>query len=155
MLCLLRSACWLLLNTCSIMNMNHLHKKWKALCWNVRGLNAFVTEFLKVVISFVYKKPKDSFDLVFIRKFCPRGFDAFEFLPSIGASRGLIIIWKTSQLNISLAFSNNFAISMDFHSNMINLNGCWLMFMAPVHLKESMISYTGWNTFRCQMIWIG
>jgi hypothetical protein len=38
-------------------------------------------------------------------------------LPSISASGGLVIIWKYSQLHGSLAFSNNFAVSMDFHSN--------------------------------------
>jgi hypothetical protein len=60
---------------------------------------------------------RQSFDLASIKKFCPRGFDAFEFLPSIGASGGLVIIWKSSQLHCSLSFSNNFAISLDFHSN--------------------------------------
>lgn len=47
---------------------------------------------------------------------CPKGFDAFEFLPSVGASGGLIIIWKSAQLIGSLAFSNHFAISVEFQS---------------------------------------
>jgi len=37
---------------------------------------------------------RESFDLQFIRKFSPHGFDSFEFLPSIRASGGLITVWK-------------------------------------------------------------
>jgi hypothetical protein len=38
-------------------------------------------------------------------------------LPSIGASGGIITIWKSAQFTGSLAFSNNYVISVDLHSN--------------------------------------
>jgi hypothetical protein len=37
-------------------------------------------------------------------------------LPSIGASGGLIIIWKSTQLIGSLCFTNDYAILVDFQS---------------------------------------
>jgi hypothetical protein len=39
---------------------------------------------------------KESFDDSYIRRFCSRSFDKFEFGPSIGASGGFITIWKGS-----------------------------------------------------------
>jgi exonuclease III len=65
------------------MNMNHLHKKWKVLCWNVRGLNANkkwdairdrISESNCDVIC-MQQTRRQSFDMAFIKKFCPRGFD--------------------------------------------------------------------------------
>ena len=33
---------------------------------------------------------------MYIRHFCPPTYDCFVFLPSVGASSGSIIIWKSS-----------------------------------------------------------
>jgi hypothetical protein len=38
---------------------------------------------------------KQSFDLMFIKKICPAAFDAFYYTPSVGASGGTVIIWKS------------------------------------------------------------
>jgi hypothetical protein len=42
---------------------------------------------------------KENFDQSFIRKFCPPSLDRFEFIASIGASGGTIIIWKSGHFS--------------------------------------------------------
>jgi hypothetical protein len=39
---------------------------------------------------------KCHFDIEFIKSCCPRRFDDFVYIPSTGASGGLIIIWDSS-----------------------------------------------------------
>lgn len=68
---------------------------------------------------------KELFDITFIKKFCPPEFDSFEFIPSIGTSRGVITIWKSSVLEGQLSFQNNFAISVDFTSK--HNNADWVL----------------------------
>lgn len=66
------------------------------------------------VISFAFKKPKGNFfDLQYVRKFRPPQFDSFEFLPSIGASGGIISIWKGAKFEGKLLSHNDFAISVE------------------------------------------
>jgi exonuclease III len=105
------------------MNTIQQTRKWKVLCWNVRGLNAKekwdairdkITKSGCDVICLQQTK-RQIFDMQFIKKNFPSSFDAFEILPSVGASSGIIIIWKSSQFTGSLAFSNEYAISIDFH----------------------------------------
>jgi hypothetical protein len=44
--------------------------------------------------------------LAYIKKFCPKKFNKFEYVPYVGASGGLIIIWNGSLFNGELAFHN-------------------------------------------------
>lgn len=44
------------------------------------------------------------FDLPYIRSFCPRRFDKFVYVPSHGASGGLVTIWNSSALDGVLVF---------------------------------------------------
>lgn len=39
---------------------------------------------------------KEHFDMAFIRKFALKRFDQFDFVPSIGASGGLLVVWNSS-----------------------------------------------------------
>jgi exonuclease III len=107
------------------MNSSQQIRKWNVLCSNVRGINARqkwdaihdkISKSGCDVICLQETK-RQHFDLQFLKNFCPSSFDAFEYLPSVGASGGIITIWKSSQFTGSLAFSNKFAISLDFHSN--------------------------------------
>jgi exonuclease III len=56
----------------------------------------------------------------YLRKFCPKKFDKFEFLPSVGASGGIIIIWNGSLFTGEFAFSNEFSISVKLTCNLSN-----------------------------------
>jgi exonuclease III len=76
------------------MNTIQQTRKWKVLCWKVRGLNARekwdairdkITESGCDVICLQETK-RQFFDIQIIKKFCPSSFYAFEFLPSLGAS---------------------------------------------------------------------
>lgn len=103
------------------MNTQNL-REWKVICWNVRGLNADrkwnsirnkIIESACDVIC-VQETKTDVSDQAFIRQFCPPAFDAFLFYPSIGASGGIITIWKSSLLDGQLAFQNEFLVSVSF-----------------------------------------
>ena len=51
--------------------------------------------------------------------------NAFEFLPSLGASGGVITIWKSRFFTGFLTFRNEFGISMDFKS--LNNDASWIL----------------------------
>ena len=77
---------------------------WRVLNWNIRGLNAeskwdaikskAIEQQCDIIC--IQETKKETFDDQFIRKICPRGFDKYQFLPSIGRSGGCITIWKSS-----------------------------------------------------------
>ena len=68
---------------------------------------------------------KESFDSGFIKNICPLDFDSFECLPSVGASGGILVVWKSSAFTGHMVFSNNFAISIEFTSRLSN--ELWLL----------------------------
>lgn len=68
---------------------------------------------------------KEDFDIGFIKNFCPPVFDSFQYLPSQGASRGILVIWKSSMFSGQLVFSNDYAISVELTSKLNNDN--WLL----------------------------
>jgi len=89
------------------MNQNHQARFWNILCWNIRGLNAEskweslrnkIIESCCYIVS-IQETKQSSLDLAYIRNFCPRAFDAFCFLPSIGASGGILVVWKSSMFS--------------------------------------------------------
>lgn len=61
----------------------------------------------------------------FLKNVCPPNFDKFEFLPSIGASRGIITAWKSALFNGQLAFSNEFSMTVEFSSR--HNNDSWIL----------------------------
>jgi exonuclease III len=40
----------------------------------------------------IQETKREMFDQAFIKKNCPKTFDSFCFIPSVGASRGTIVI---------------------------------------------------------------
>lgn len=99
-------------------------RKWNILCWNVRGVNSdkkwnalrdkIIDSSCDVIC--LQETKRASFDNAFVRNFCPPSFDMFEVLPSNGASGGVIVLWKSFLFLGSLAFQNEYAISIDFFS---------------------------------------
>jgi hypothetical protein len=61
---------------------------------------------------------KENFDANFIKTFCPPVFDYFEFIPSIGASRGTIIIWKSIRFSGTVIAQNEYAMSVEFSTTL-------------------------------------
>lgn len=74
------------------------------LVWNVRGINsqrkwdAIRNKIAEDAASIVYLQEtnRESFDDAYLRKFCPRHLNAYEFSPSVGASGDLAIIWNSA-----------------------------------------------------------
>lgn len=71
------------------------------------------------------REKRTHFDLRFIKSFCPPSFDSFEFLPSVGALGGSIIIWKGSSFKGTCAFQNSFAQSVELTS--LHNGANWLL----------------------------
>jgi mannosylglycoprotein endo-beta-mannosidase len=56
---------------------------------------------------------------------CYNCFDKFEFLPSVGASGGILIGWKGHLSSGNKIFSNEFGISLEFTS--AHNNDSWIL----------------------------
>jgi exonuclease III len=115
------------------MNQSSSVRCWNVLCWNIRGLNAEskweslrnkITESNCDIVT-VQETKKSSVDLSFIRNFCPRIFDEFCFLPSVGASGGILVICKSLVFKGVEIFQNNFAISVLFSS--LHNDDSWIL----------------------------
>ncbi|KAJ1253597.1 hypothetical protein BS78_K020200 [Paspalum vaginatum] len=106
-------------------------RSWKILCWNVRGLNAtkkWNSIRDKIIdsrcdIICLQETKKQEFDYLFIKKICPASFNKFEFVPSNGASGGMLVAWKDSLFDGELVFHNSFAMSLEFTSRVNNAPG--------------------------------
>jgi exonuclease III len=112
------------------------------LCHNIRGINSdgkHNTIRNKILesgcdIVFLQETMRDHFDITYLNFFCPAIFDCFSFTPSIGASGGTIIIWKSNKLQGEVILENEFAQTVQFMSK---LNGeRWILtnVYAPVLL---------------------
>jgi exonuclease III len=79
--------------------MNYNSRSWNVLCWNFRGINDSEKwnsihnkiEESGVNIFCLQETKRENFDLSFIRNFAPKRFDKFDFCPSNGASRGILV----------------------------------------------------------------
>ena len=77
---------------------------WNILCWNVRGINAMekcdavwdkIEESACSVVCLQETK-REHFEMSFIRKFAPRCFVHFDYIPSVGASGGGSLCFGTA-----------------------------------------------------------
>lgn len=81
-----------------------MNRSWNVLCWNIRGINsdskwnALRDKIDESACSIfcLQETKRDSFDSQYIKKFAPRRFDNFDFIPSVGASGGILVGWVSS-----------------------------------------------------------
>lgn len=82
-----------------------MSKSWNILCWNIRGVNSDskrdalrnkIDESACSVICLQETK-RDSFDMQYLKLFAPRRFDKFDYVPSLGASGGILVMWVGSR----------------------------------------------------------
>ena len=79
-------------------------RSWQILCWNIRGINATgkwdaVRDKIEESVCSIFclqETKKEHFDHAFIRKLAPKRFDSFDFVPSMGASGGILVGWNSS-----------------------------------------------------------
>ena len=101
------------------MNRN---RSWNILNWNVRGLNSSdkwlairkKVEESAAGILCLQETKRENFDLAYIHNFCPQRFNKFEYLPSIGASGGILTAWNGTLFTGELLFQNKFSLTMQF-----------------------------------------
>jgi exonuclease III len=102
------------------------NRLWKILNWNLRGINsdkkwlALASKISESNCDIVclQETKRESFDEQYLRNFCPKKLNKFEFVPSVGASGGIIIIWNGSLFNGEVDFQNEFSISIKFTSSL-------------------------------------
>jgi exonuclease III len=102
------------------------NRDWTILCHNIRGTNSerkwnairnnIQSSGCDIVC--LQETKRENFDLTYIRKFCPRTFDKFTFIPSQGNSGGTMVIWKEAKLEGVMVFENEFAQSVEFRSKL-------------------------------------
>ena len=99
-------------------------RTWNILCWNIHGFNGsdkWVAVRNKIEesgcsIVCIQETKHAVIDSSFICNFAPRRFDAFEFIPSVGASGGLLVLWSSSSFVGSVLEKLQFSIGIDFTS---------------------------------------
>ena len=103
-----------------------LLRNWNVLCWNIRGLNSekkllALSNAISVsgrAIVCLQETKKPLIDLAFIKTCCPKRFDKFAFVPSRGASGGLLTIWNSSVFTGDVATSHDFVLGVKFTSTL-------------------------------------
>lgn len=101
------------------------NRNWNILCWNRRGLNASdkwdalrnkIDESSCSIIC-IQETKREIIDMAFIRNFAPNRFDKYDYIPSVGASGGLLVIWNSSCFMAYLLTKNSFAMTLQFTSS--------------------------------------
>jgi exonuclease III len=100
-------------------------RSWQILCWNIRGLNDSnkweavrnkVEESACSIFCLQETKMTDC-DSAFVRNLAPRRFDKFDFVSSIGASGGILLVWNNSIFSGTILDKQRFGITSCFVSN--------------------------------------
>jgi hypothetical protein len=61
---------------------------------------------------------RESFTMEYIKKNCPKKFSDFKFIPSVGASGGILTAWNGALFKGELDFQNDFSLSVKFMSEL-------------------------------------
>lgn len=126
-------------------------RNWNVLSWNVRGINSsskWETIRHKIDESgcdiFCFQETKKAdFDSAFLRNFAHRRFNKFHFVPSSGASGGLLTGWNGSLFDGSVVHSSRFSLTIQFTSS---LNG-QVLFLSNIYgpcTLEGKAAFLGW-----------
>ena len=121
------------------------------LCWNIRGLNsgdkqlalsnAINASGCSVICLQETKKP--MIDNAFIKSCCPCHFDQFAFVPSHGASGGIVTIWNSSVFSGTVIASEDFALVIKFQSTQSSQAWTLVNIYGPCQ-GDPRINYTNW-----------
>jgi hypothetical protein len=108
-------------------------REWVVLCHNIRGIsseskwNSIRNKIheTKCDIMCLQETKRESFDQAYLRKFVPKSFVSFSFIPSVGNSGGTLICWKGCNFLGSVVFENSFAQLVEFTSKLTRDN--WIL----------------------------
>jgi exonuclease III len=147
----------------SDLSMNNT-KNWKIMNWNIRGVNSDKKwdalsnkiEESGCDIVCLQETKREHFDLKYIKNFCPKKFNKFVFLPSVGASGGIIIIWNDALFSGEQLFQNDFSILVKFTCNLSG--NIWILtsIYGPCHAegKDQFIDWFGNSDMPDDTDWI-
>jgi exonuclease III len=101
---------------------NNNHQSWNILNWNVRGLNSAdkcnaIRDKIgesACVVYYIQETKTQSFEPSYIRKISPKYFNKFAFVPSQGASGGLLMGWNSSVFSGEVLYTSKFHITARF-----------------------------------------
>jgi hypothetical protein len=105
-------------------NLSGPNRMWHILCWNVRGINSSdkwthirnkIKESNSSIVCLQETRRAD-FDVSFIKNFAPKRFDKFAYVPSDGASGGLIVLWVGNAFVGQVMLEESFGIAISFTS---------------------------------------
>jgi len=142
----------------------NLVRKWKILCWNIRGLNAeekWNAVKNKVInsncdIVCLQETKMDHFDMAFLKKILPPAFDDFAFIPAVGASGGLLVAWKSSLFSGLVKLTTGFAIAIELTATIDNTSWTLLNVYGPCS-AEGKLEFSRWIkslTFSDEDLWL-
>lgn len=57
---------------------------------------------------------REHFDMSFIQKFAPRCFDSFDYIPSVGASGGILVIWNSAVFSGQVLDKQQYGLTIIF-----------------------------------------
>jgi hypothetical protein len=100
------------------------NRSWNILCCNIRGINSMVKSDASrnkidecgYAIICLQETKWEIFDISFIRSFALNRFDQFDFIPSMGAPGGLLVLWNSALFTGSVLEKNPFNITISFTS---------------------------------------
>jgi exonuclease III len=123
------------------------NRTWKIMNWNIRGINSekkWLALSNKIEesgcdIICLQETKREHFDLQYVKKFCPKKFSKFLFVPSVGASGGIIIIWNGSIFSGDLAFQNEFSLSVNLTNNLTNEKWLLTNIYGPCHCDQKVV----------------
>jgi exonuclease III len=103
-------------------------RQFNVLVWNIRGLNsqakwdAIRTKIdeSSCQILCLQETKRESFNNLYLKKFCPKHLNCFAFSPSIGAPGGIITIWNGKFFDGSVVHSNGYCVTIKFLNKMDN-----------------------------------
>ena len=97
-------------------------RSWNILNWNIRGINAQdkwlairqkVEESAAGVVC-IQETKRELFGSRYLKQFCPKRLNKFDYQPSVGASGGLLVVWNDSLFSGETISKNTFSISIRF-----------------------------------------
>ena len=105
-----------------------MNRLWTILNWNLRGINSQVrwdnirlkVDELNCNIICFQETKREFIDHSYIHNFCPRRFNKFAYVPSIGNSGGLLIIWNGSLFDGVMLHQEKFQLTVQLRCKISN-----------------------------------
>ena len=128
-----------------------LLQNWNVLCWNIRGLNSSDKQLALYnainvsgcAVICLQESKMSCFDDSSLKALCPKRFDKFAYIPSRGASGGIITIWNSHLFTGRVFLSEPFALGVELTST--QSGHCWkLVNVYGPCQGEQRSTYTQW-----------